>query len=200
MKQLPLTLRELSGLSSVPAKLADSVVIIVDAQKEYTEGSLKLDGIEKSIDAMARFLVRVRALNVPVIHVVQKGKIGGKIMNPETPFVEIIDKVKPVVGELIITKTLPSSFKGTTLQEELEKIGKKDLIITGYMTHMCLNSTVRDAAELGYRCAVISELTATRDLPDGQEGIIPAAVVKSANLAALADRFAIVVENSEQVV
>jgi nicotinamidase-related amidase len=197
--QIPLTLREISGLPSIPAPLADSVVLVIDAQKEYTEGLLPLDGIDESIDALSRFLAKARAANVPIIHIVQIGKPGGKITNPQGPFVEIIDKVKPLAGEAIVKKHLPSSFKGTTLEEELARTGKKDLIITGYMTHMCLNSTVRDAAEAGYRCTVVSELTATRNLPDGKGGIVPAAVVKAVNLSSLADRFAIVIEKFEQL-
>lgn len=193
------TLREISNLSNIPAKLADSVLIIVDAQKEYTEGILPLFEIEKSIDALEKFLKKARSLNIPIIHVVQIGKSGGKICNPEGPFVEIIDKVKPIEGEYVIEKRLPSSFKGTTLQETLEKIGKKDLIIAGYMTHMCVNSTVRDAAELGYNCVVVEELTTTRDLPDANGNIIPANIVKSVHLAGLADRFVIVCKSVEEL-
>lgn len=199
MIQKPLTLREISGLPSTPAPLSESVLIIVDAQKEYTEGSLKLEGIEESIDALSKFLERARLIGIPIIHVIQVSKPGGKIMAPETRFSEIIDKVKPIEGELIIKKQLPSSFKGTELETKLNEIGKKDLIITGYMTHMCLNSTTRDAAELGFRCSVIAELTATRDLPGINEGCIPAEIIKSANLAALADRFATVLEKSADI-
>lgn len=198
------TLREISNLSNIPAKLADSVLIIVDAQKEYTEGILPLFEIEKSIDALAKFLERARSIKMPVIHIVQVGKEGGKICNPEGPFVDIIDKVKPKEGEYVIEKRLPSSFKGTTLKETLEKIdkevGKKDLIITGYMTHMCVNSTVRDALELGYNCTVVEELTTTRDLPDVNGNIIPASTVKSVHLAGLADRFAIICKYAEELV
>ena len=194
-----LTLREISGLSNVPAKLSESVILVVDAQKEYTEGSLRLDGIDESIKALSLFLDRARKNNVKIIHIIQTGNPNGKIMNPKTKFVEIIDEVKPVEGESVITKTLPSSFKNTVLDEELKKINTKNLIITGYMTHMCLNSTTRDACELGYNCTVISELTATRDLPDGKGGIISAEVVKSSHLAALADRFAIVLEDAKQI-
>jgi len=55
-----------------------------------------------------------------------------------------------------------------------------------------VNSTTRAAAEAGYHGTVVAELTATRDLPDGRGGAIPAAIVQAANLAALRDRFAVV--------
>ncbi len=196
---MPATLRQLSGVSDRPAPLAESVVIVVDAQKEYTEGALPLAGIDRSIDALARFLDRARSEGAPVIHVVHIGQPGGKICNPEGPFVEVIGRVRPVGNEPVIEKHFPSSFTQTTLEDELKRIGRKDLVITGYMTHMCINSTVRAATEAGYRCTVAADLTATRDLPDGKGGVIPAEVVKSVNLASLADRFAIVVEKSEDL-
>lgn len=199
MAEIPKTLREINNVSNIPAKLSDSVLIIVDAQKEYTEGLLPLVGINDSINALAKFLNKLRNLNVPVIHVVQVGVQNGNICNPNKSFIEIIDKVKPINGEYIIEKKLPSAFKGTDLQEILEKIEKKDLIIAGYMTHMCLNSTVRDATELGYRCTVVEELTATRDLPDGNGGAIPAEIVKSVHLRGLADRFAIICKSIDEL-
>jgi nicotinamidase-related amidase len=196
---LPLTLRQLSVASSTPASLADSVILVIDAQKEYTEGLIPLEGINESIDALSAFIAKARGLNVPIIHIIHIGKSGSKIFNPDGSFVEIIDKVKPVEGESIVKKNLPSSFKGTTLEEELIKVGRKNLIITGYMTHMCVNSTTRDAVEAGYHCTIVSELTTTRNLPDGKGGIIPASVVKEVNLASLADRFAIIVDKSTDI-
>ena len=74
------------------------------------------------------------------------------------------------------------------------------MIITGYMTHMCLNSTTRAATEAGYRCTVVAELTTTWDLPDGKGGVIPAAMIKAVHLAGLADRFAIAIERSDDLV
>lgn len=195
----PMTLRQIAGLPSRPAPLARSTIVIIDAQKEYTKGVLPLRDIEPSIDALARFLARARAAQVPIVHVVQLGAPGGKICDPQGPFVEIIDKVKPVAGEPVVEKHFPSSFTQTTLDAELTKIGRKDLIIAGYMTHMCVNSTTRDATEAGYRCTLVAELTTTRDLPDGQGGVIDARTVKAVNLASLADRFAIVVESSDDL-
>jgi len=195
----PLTLRQLSGAPDRPAALAESVVIVIDAQKEYTEGVLPLSGIDRSIAALAAFLARARATGVPIIHVVQIGKPGGRICAPGGPFVEVIDAVKPHPGEIVVEKRFPSSFTGTTLEAELARLGRKNLVLTGYMTHMCVNSTTRAAAEAGYHCTVVAELTATRDLPDGHSGVIPAATVQAANLAALRDRFAVVVETAAEI-
>ena len=98
----PLTLRQLSGAPDQPAALADSVVVVIDAQKEYTEGVLPLAGIDRSVAALAAFLVRARAAGVPVVHVVQIGKPGGPICAPGGPFVEVIEAVKPRPGEIVV--------------------------------------------------------------------------------------------------
>jgi nicotinamidase-related amidase len=196
---VPLTLRQLSGAPDRPAALTESVVIVIDAQKEYTEGILPLAGIDRSIAALAAFLARTRTAGVPIIHVVQIGKPGGPICAPDGPFVAVIDAVKPRPGEIVVEKRFPSSFTGTTLEQELVRLGKKNLVLTGYMTHMCLNSTTRAAAEAGYHCTVVAELTATRDLPDGRGGVIPAAIVQAATLASLRDRFAVVVETAAEI-
>ncbi len=195
-----MTLRQIAGLPSQPAPLAQSVVIVVDAQKEYTEGLLPLWEMGRSIDALSRFLSRARAAHVPIIHVVQMGVPGGRIFDRQRRFVEIIDEVRPVAGEPVVEKCLPSSFTQTMLEAELTRLGRKDLIIAGYMTHMCVNSTTRDAAEAGYPCTIVAELTTTRDLPDGNGGVIGAETVKAVNLASLADRFAIIVEEGKDLV
>jgi nicotinamidase-related amidase len=56
-----------------------------------------------------------------------------------------------------------------------------------------VSATTRAATDLGYRATIVSEGTATRDLPDGNGGIIDAATVHRVALAELGDRFATVV-------
>jgi hypothetical protein len=67
------------------------------------------------------------------------------------------------------------------------------------MTHMCVSTTVRAALDLGYRCTVIATACATRDLPDGRGGVVPAGIVHRANLVALADRFTRLVETVDEI-
>ena len=62
------------------------------------------------------------------------------------------------------------------------------------MTHMRLSATVRAALDHGYRCTVVAAACSTRDLPDSRGGVVSAAAVHRANLAAQADRFAKIVE------
>jgi nicotinamidase-related amidase len=69
----------------------------------------------------------------------------------------------------------------------------KNLVLAGFMTHVCVNSTARGAFNLGYNATVIGDATATRDLPGIDGEIVPAAQLKMATLAGIRDLFAVVV-------
>ena len=67
------------------------------------------------------------------------------------------------------------------------------------MTHMCVNSTARGAFNLGYAPTVVAAATATRSLPGVGGEPVPAAVMHSASLAAIADLFAVVVPDGSGI-
>ncbi len=197
--QAPETLLKMAGVKLEPARLSDSVLIIIDAQREYVDGKLRLDGIEPSLQEAALLLERARKAGTPVIHVMHKGKPGSALFNPDGPYAEIVTPVRPQPGEAIVTKTLPNAFSGTNLEEHLSHLKRKNLIVVGYMTHMCISSTVRAALDLGYRTTIVAKATATRDLPATDGGTIPSQTVQRASLAALADRFAVIVQNAREI-
>jgi len=102
-------------------------------------------------------------------------------------------------SETIISKDLPNAFAGTTLHIKLQEIKAKNLIFVGFMTHMCVSASVRAALDLGYRSTLVSGAAATRDLPTPSGGVIDAASLHEASLAALGDRFAIIVDRADQL-
>lgn len=195
----PQTLLAMVKYKPVPAHLSDSVLVIIDAQREYVDGKLRLDGIDGSLKEASLLLERARKSGTPVIHVIQKGKTGSPLFDPAGPYVEIAGAVAPKPNETIVTKTLPNAFAGTNLEEQLSRIGRKNLIVVGYMTHMCVSSTVRAAVDRGYRTTVVAKATATRSLPATEGGVIEAQTLQSTSLAALADRFAVVVQGARDI-
>ena len=198
-QQKPQTLLALSGFKLEATRLKDSVLIIIDAQREYVDGKLPLDGIDASIKEASLLLERARKAGTPVIHVVHKGKAGGALFNPDGPSFEIVSSLAPKPDETIIKKALPNAFTGTNLEETLTRFGRKNLIVIGYMTHMCVSSTVRAATDRGYRSTIVAKATATRDLPAPGGGVVTAQALQSASLAALADRFAAVVQSAQDI-
>lgn len=189
------TLLEMAGAPAAPAALGESALVMIDCQREYIDGALPLSRVDEALAECARVLARARGAGVPIVHVQHKGRPGG-LFDPEGTAFEIAAAAAPDAGETGITKGLPNAFAGTELAELLERTGRKAVIFAGFMTHMCISSSVRAAADLGYRATVVDGACATRDLPDGHGGVIAADALHRAELAALADRFAIVVADA----
>ncbi len=101
-------------------------------------------------------------------------------------------ELTPRSGETVVEKTLPNSFAGTELHSLLVVTKRTNLILAGFMTHMCVSSTARAALDLGFRVTIDASACGTRDLPDGQGGVVPAATLHRVALVELSDRFAIV--------
>lgn len=194
----PKTLLELAG-AATPSKLEDTTLIVIDAQREYVDGKVPLPGVKDALAEIAKLLAAARTLGAPVIHIQHKGRTGGAF-DPATEGFEIAPQAAPQDGESVIEKGLPNSFAGTTLTDALEKTGRKEVMLVGFMTHMCVEATARAALDLGYKSTVVAAATATRDLPDPVSGeTISAADVKRSSLAALNDRFAVVVKDLSDV-
>ncbi len=192
----PKTLLELAGAPASPTHLSDTVVIVIDAQREYVDGKLPLVGVTPALDEIGRLLARARKAGAPIIHIQHRGRPGGAF-GPDTAGFAIADAATPAGTEAVIEKGLPNSFAGTTLAAALANTGRKQLILTGFMTHMCVEATARAAIDHGFRTTIVAAATATRDLPDPlTQETVPAAEVQRNALAALADRFATIVPNT----
>jgi nicotinamidase-related amidase len=194
----PKTLLEMAGAAGQPVLWEKSVLLLVDHQVEYTAaGGLPLIGIDDAVAEVSRLLGAARRHAAPVIHVRHHGRPGGALFNPEGPGSRFITGLGPQDGEGLVTKALPNAFAGTDLDAQLEALGRKDLIVAGFQTHMCISATVRSAVDHGYRCAVVAAGCATRDLPDPLgTGVMSAAELHRATLAALSDRFAAILPDA----
>jgi nicotinamidase-related amidase len=187
----PTTLRNIVGLPDTPPPLADSALVLIDCQSTYRQGVMALSGVEAALDEAARLLAAARRLGVPVFHI-QHDAGPGSPYDIRQPIGAIADKVAPAAGEPVIVKNYPNSFVGTDLEAQLKASGRTQLVIAGFMTHMCVNSTTRGAFNLGFSPTVVAAATATRDLPGPDGQTVPAAALQQASLAALADLFAVV--------
>lgn len=183
----PTTLRELVGLGNQSTAISTSALIIIDAQNTYREGIMQLEGVEPALVECQKLLQRFRAAGRPVIHI-QHDAGPGSPYDVNESIGQIAEPVAPVEGEAVVVKNFPNSFVQTNLDEMLKEAGITDLILTGFMSHMCVNATARGAFSLGYTPTVVASCTATRSLPSPVTGEpIAAAQVHDAALAALCD-------------
>ena len=192
------TLRELSSLPVEPVRLADSALVLIDCQNTYTQGVMELEGVQAALDETATLLDRARTAGIPVIHI-QHDDGPGSLYDIRADIGAIADQVAPRGDEPVIVKQFPNSFVQTELDERLKALGASNLVLAGFMTHMCVNSTARGAFSLGYAPTVVASATATRSLPEVNGVPVSAAGMQSASLAAMNDLFAIVVPDAAAV-
>ncbi|MFD9050964.1 isochorismatase family protein [Streptomyces zaomyceticus] len=183
------TLRDVIGLPQELPRLSDSALIMIDFQNTYRTGVMRLDGAEEALAAGVRLLAAARAAGTPVVHVVNDGGEGTPY-DIRAEIGAISDEVAPVEGEKVVVKQFPDAFHATGLEETLKGLGVTgDLVVAGFMTHMCVLFTAQGAFNRGYRPTVVAEATATRPLraPDGT--VLPSDALQAASLTTVADLF-----------
>ena len=178
--------------------MAESTLVMIDCQNTYTRGVMELEGVQAALDEAAALLERARSAGIPIIHI-QHSDGSGSLYDIEGESGAIVDRVAPRAGEPVVVKHYPNSFVQTDLDQRLKAIGASNLVLAGFMTHMCVNSTVRGAFNLGYAPTVVASATATRALPGPGTDAVPAAVMQIASLAAIADLFGVVVPDAAAI-
>ncbi|MCW2263474.1 MULTISPECIES: cysteine hydrolase family protein [Sphingobacterium] len=177
--------------------MSKQALIIIDIQNDYFEnGALPLvNPIQASINA-SKVLEHFRAKNLPIAHIQHVSPNGAPFMALGTNGVEIHENVKPLDGEKVFKKNYPNSFRGTGLLDYLKKNDVTEVVITGMMTHMCVDATTRAAFDFEYKCIVIDDACASRDLEINGK-TVKAEDVHNAFLAALAFFYA-EIKNTEE--
>jgi nicotinamidase-related amidase len=194
----PTTLRALADLPQQPVSLAESTLILIDCQNTYTRGVMELEGVQAALDECEILLDRARSAGIPVIHI-QHDDGPGSLYDIEGENGAIVSRVAPHNGEPVVVKNYPNAFVQTDLDDVLKTANASNLVLAGFMTHMCVNSTARAAFNFGYAPTVVAAATATRALPGLKDATVPAEAVQSASLAAIADLFAVVVPGAGDI-
>lgn len=166
-------------------------LLIIDIQNDYFPGgAMELVGSPEAGTQAGKLLQAFRQKQLPVIHIQHVSvRPGATFFLPNTRGVQIHESVAPQAGEAVLQKNFPNSFRNTPLLEHLRKLDIEQLVIAGMMTQMCVDSTTRAAADLGFRCLLAHDACATRALAFGGASV-SAENVQTAFLAALNGLFA----------
>jgi nicotinamidase-related amidase len=192
------TIREIAGLPDTPAKLSESALIMIDCQNTYRDGIMKLEGVESALQNASQLLQRARKAGIPIFHIQHDAGVGSPY-DVTAANGQIADVVAPADAEPVIVKRFPDSFSSTDLDGQLKAAGRENLILAGFMSHMCVSSTARGGFDRGYAVSVVENTTSTRELPDGHGGMIPASEVQRTSLRGLADLVAIIVDDAAAI-
>jgi nicotinamidase-related amidase len=152
----------ISSLISLAGQDHKTALLLIDIQDFYFPGGKSaLVEPQKAADNAARLLDYFRKEKMPVIHVRHNAEPGGKIN----------DLVRPLPDEKIFSKDEVNCFKGTDLTGYLKTNKIDTLVICGMQTHMCVEAATRAASDLGFKCILVHDACATKDLKFGDKVI-----------------------------
>lgn len=173
-------------------------IVLIDIQNDYFAGGKNPLYLSEQAAFNARCAVDYyRNNNDPVYHVQHiSQKEGATFFLPNTIGAEIYESVKPLKDEKVFIKHTPNSFFQTGLAEELEEKDIHHITICGMMSHMCIDTTVRAARDIGLITTVLHDACTTKDLI-WEERIIPAMTVHNTIMASLQGTFASVVSTED---
>ena len=146
-----------------------TALLLIDIQNDYFPGgAMELAGSGEAGERAAALLAAFRGKGLPVIHVQHVStRPGATFFLPDTRGVEIRDCVAPRPDETVVRKHFPNSFRDTPLLDHLRSRGITGLAIGGMMTHMCVDTTVRAAFDLGFAIQLAHDACATKALAFG---------------------------------
>lgn len=176
-----------------------NALLVIDIQNDYFPGGrMELKGPLEAARNARELLQCFREHNQYHVHIQHVStRPGATFLLPGDPGADIHDSVAHFEGEPLVVKHFPNAFRETNLLELLRGQGVDRVIITGMMTHMCVDATARAAADLGFQVIVADDACATRDLTYG-DSTISASQVHKAFMAALTSYGQVL--TSEQVI
>lgn len=163
-----------------------TALLVIDIQKDYFPGG-KYPLVEPLAAAQKAYVLLQCFREHSGYHV----HIQHISLKPDATFFikgdsgsDIHDSVAHFEGEPIVYKHEPNSFLNTNLLEILKSWSVERVVITGMMSHMCVDATARAASDLGFKVIVAEDACATRDLEFGGT-VVPADHVHKAFMSAL---------------
>lgn len=168
-----------------------AALLVIDAQNEYFApgGQWVVPDGEKALVQIQLLLAKAREAHLPIFHIVHESlDPRGPFFRPGSPTVEIHPSIEVRPGERRILKHFPGSFTQTALEAYLRISGVDTVIIAGYQTQLCCDTTTRQARERGFQVLFASDATAARDqVLSGR--VIPHQEIHERTLAVMASSF-----------
>lgn len=175
-------------------------LVLIDIQNDYfSGGAMELVGTEAAAQNAALLLSAFRARGWPVVHIQHIAtRPGATFFLPGTPGADIHSSVQPQAGESVFTKHFPNAFRDTPLLDFLRLHQAQQVVFAGNMTHLCIDTSVRAAADMGFVCSLAHDACATKAL--AFHGVqVPAAQVHASYLAGMNGSFAKVLPTADLI-
>ena len=140
-------------------------LLVIDVQREYFDGALPITHPAGHLEQILRVMDEGNRADVPT------AVIRHHQADPDSPIFrlnsdawQLHDEVEQRPRDVLVDKQLPGSFTNTNLDQWLKETGADTVSIAGYMTHMCCDTTARQAFHRGYKVEFLSDATGTLDV------------------------------------
>ena len=175
-----------------------TALVLVDIQNDYFPGGkMELEGSLEASREAQRLLTHFRQARLPIVHIQHIAiRPGATFFLPDTDGANIHANVLPLENEVVFQKHYPNSFRDTPLLSHLQSKQINRLVISGMMTHMCVDAAARAAYDFGFDCLIAQDACATRTLTFGGDKI-PADFVHRSFLASLNGTYGKVLKATE---
>ena len=173
--------------------LQRAVLLPIDNQKGMDDPS-RPGRWNRDYDANGRALLAAwRDARRPLIHVRHDSVDPRSVFRPGLPGNEFRPGFEPLPGEAVVGKSVNSAFIGTDLDLRLRRLDAATVVVFGITTDMCVSTTIRTGANMGWDMVLVADACDCFDVSDGKGGIIPAETVHAVHVATLGAEFCRVV-------
>ena len=180
-------------------ELDRAVLLPIDMQRGFDEPGWPRRW-NNDVDANGLALIAEwRAAGRPIIHVRHDSVEPGSTLAPRAPGNDFRPGFGPQGDEPLISKSVNSAFLGTDLDLQLKRLGAQHVIAFGISTDMCVSTTIRTGANMGWDMILVPDACDCFDLPDGVGGTISAEQVQRAHVATLAFEFCRTLSTAELI-
>jgi nicotinamidase-related amidase len=169
--------------------LEDVALLPIDVQRGFDDPSWPQRWNEEMEANGRALLAHWRAAGAPVIHVRHDSVQPGSTLAPGHWGNAFRDGFAPIGDEPVVSKSVNSAFIGTDLDLRLRRLGIKRIVTFGISTDMCVSTTIRTGANMGWAFTLVADACDCFDLPGLDGATIPARAIQDAHVATLAMEF-----------
>jgi nicotinamidase-related amidase len=177
----------------------NAVLLPIDMQQAFDSAPWPRRWNEAVDENGLALLAAWRASGRPVIHVRHDSVMPGSTLSLGAPGNGFRPGFGPMEDEALVTKGVNAAFIGTDLDLRLRRLGVETVVAFGISTDMCVSTSVRVGANLGYRMILVEDACDCFDQPDGEGGVISARDIHRAHVATLRSEFAEVLSTAKLV-
>ena len=173
-------------------------LLVIDVQNEYFTGKLPIVHPEGSLFHILNAIEHANENNIPVIVIQHSAPKDSPTFAKGSSKWHIHPEILNTKYKKLIEKTFPGSFTGTDLESWLKENNIDTVVISGYMTHMCCDTTARQAFHAGFNVEFLSDATGTINVSN-YAGSVTAEELHRAILVTQAMKFSRVLTTKEWI-